>query len=163
MAVTYWDRVIKVTTLRYESCPRCAGRMIEFTDIYGTDDICFICGYAGPVKEPDPIPAEDLCPGSGQPPKAISWSTTSQRVGTPRCNKCGHERYLTDGMISPHADERSKKGNRESERAARRASASSEPQRPQTSAEGIATTSTRTAAKKVGGWVLSIGQGRAAK
>ena len=50
-----------MATLRSETCPRCDGPLSEVVDIYGADQYCWYCGYAGPVKELDPIPlAEDL-------------------------------------------------------------------------------------------------------
>ena len=102
-----------MATLRSETCPRCDGQLFEVEDIYGTDQDCWCCGYAGPVKEPDPIPAKDLCPGSGHLPKRIeTFPGMPNRAKVPACDACGRDRFLTDGMISPHVDERSSKRGR---------------------------------------------------
>ncbi len=95
-----------------ETCPRCGGLLLDVVDIYGIDKCCWYCGYAGPVMEPD-IPAEDLCHGSGHLPKRIkTFAGMGNRTKVPSCDACGQRRFLKDGMISPHVDERSGKRGR---------------------------------------------------
>ena len=92
-----------MTLLLKQTCPRCDGLMLEFMDIYGIDQMCWCCGFAGPADYPNPIPVEDLCSGSGRPPRDIRTNATSRRAKTFRCNVCGRARFLIHDMISPHA------------------------------------------------------------
>ena len=92
----------EMAILRFETCPRCDGLLSEVVDIYGTDQHCWRCGYAGPIKEPDPIPAGNLCHGSGHLPKRITTiAGMGDRTKVPSCDACGQRRFLKDGMISP--------------------------------------------------------------